>query len=534
MWVATSAVIAACSSRDLLEPASRSDQASRPLQTVVPVTGQQIAVPAYFGPSSPDWNKLLSNVPPANLIVINPNNGPGASLDTGYVSKITAAHARHGRVLGYVYTKYANTQPDSLHGGALDRTISAVEADIDRYYSFYSNLDGIFLDEVTGGSDCTHAQSYYQPIHDHIVSAHPDATVVVNPGTAVDSCYLSVADIVVTFESSFADYQNAWNPSGRDWETAANASRIWHIVHSASSSQWSTALDLSRTRNAGYVYVTSLTADPNVNTFGSLPSYFDTEAANVKAYSGSFGGGNAIALSRWRGSNDGVNEHYSLHFSQPFTFYRVYIDSDHSAATGFPVSGIGADYLIENSTLYVHGAAGWNWTPIGSSGQVTSGSYTQWTVPRATIGETSGSPIQNAGSYEHVYSASSGPITGYFAENNSTNAYYQANFAQAFTLKHVLIDTDMNPATGYAFGGIGADYLIENDHLYRHAGGGWRWTLISSIAMAGGTTGQVSWTVPRASIGETAASGELSNVIFEGRGGFTAYAAPVYRHVYTR
>ena len=107
-----------------------------------------------------------------------------------------------------------------------------------------------------------------------------------------------------------------------------------------------------------------------------------------------------------------------------------------------------------------------------------------WTIPRATLGqtaypnsdrlsfeaETSGSPIQNAGTYEHVYSAASGAITGYFAENDASNVYYTANFTQNYTYKHVFIDADANATTGYAWDGIGADYMIENDTLFRSTG----------------------------------------------------------------
>ena len=529
--VVASVVIAACSSTDFPVPESR-QPAGGPSPALAPGQRQQIAVPAYFT----NWSGLLADSPPANVIVMNPNNGPG----TGYASQVSAAHAKGARVFGYVYTKYANTIPNPLHGGVYDRTVAAVEADINQYYSLYPSLDGIFLDEVTSGSDCMNAQSYYKPIYDYIKGAHPNATVIINPGAAVDSCYLSVADILVTFESTFANYQNAWSTSGRGWETPANFARIWHIVHTASSSQLSTALDLSRARNAGYVYVTSFTETQN--TFGSLPTYFHSEAANVNAFNAS------PSLSRWRGSNDGVYENYSLYFNHPFSMYRVYIDSDHSASTGFAVAGIGADYLIQDNTLYAHGAPGWDWTPIGSAGQTMTASSTEWTVPRSAIGETSypnsaslafealtsGSPTENTGSYEHVYSASSGSITFYFAENDASNVYYRANFASAFTFKHVFIDTDMNAATGYAFGGIGADYMIENDLLYKHAGGGWNWTQIASTPATGGTSGTKMWTVPRATLGETAASGELANVVFHGSGGFTEYTAPIYRHAYTR
>jgi hypothetical protein len=273
--VVTIAAVAACSRSDLPDPSPSRAPPSPPSAAPppVPVIGQQIAVPAYFT----DWNGLLPYVPPVTSIVINPNNGP----DPGHTSQISAAKARGALVLGYVYTKYANTRPNPLHGGVYDRTVPAVQADIDRYYSLYPNLDGIFLDEVIG-SNCSHAQTYYRPIYDHIRSAHPNATVIINPGTAVDTCYLSVASIVVTFEGSFASYQNAWSTAGRSWETNANSARIWHIVHTASDSQWRTALELSRSRSAGYIYVTNLTAVQN--TFGALPPYFREEAANVTAY----------------------------------------------------------------------------------------------------------------------------------------------------------------------------------------------------------------------------------------------------------
>jgi hypothetical protein len=540
MLVVAGAVVAACSSSDFPEPASSfHEPASRQSFTLAAGQRQQIGVPAYFT----DWNSMLADAPPANLIILNPNDGPAP----GYTSQVAAAHAKGAHVIGYVYTRYANTQLDSVHNpnGVYDRMVDSVKADIDRYYSLYPDLDGIFLDEVTAGSDCAHAQSYYLPIHDYIKGAHPAATVVINPGTNVDSCYLSVADILVTFESSFAEYQNAWSTAGRDWETPANAARIWHIVHTASSSQWSTALQLSRARNAGYVFVTSFTETQN--TYGALPSYFHSEADSVKAFDGSSPGG-TTALSRWRGSNDGVNEHYTLHFSHPFEYYRVYIDSDHSAATGYPVAGIGADYLIENDLLYAHGAAGWNWNQIGGVSQVVTSTSIDWTVPRSTIGETAypnsaslsfeaetiGQPVENAGSYEHVYSPSTGTITGYFAENDASNVYYQANYTTAYAYKHVYIDTDTNAATGYAYGGIGADYMIENNQLYRHAGAGWSWTPIATTPATGGTTGIKTWTVPRATLGETATSGEVANIVFDGSDGATDHAAPIYRHVYTR
>jgi hypothetical protein len=111
--------------------------------------------------------------------------------------------------------------------------------------------------------------------------------------------------------------------------------------------------------------------------------------------------------------------------------------------------------------------------------------------------------------------------------------YYQASFATAFTFQHVFIDTDARTATGYAYGGIGADYMIENSRLYRSAGRGWAWTLIGTVAGTGGATGVRTWTVPRRALGETAASGESANVVFNGSGGPPEFSTPVYRHAYS-
>jgi hypothetical protein len=520
MLIVAGAVVDACSSSDLPEPSLREPAGRR---ASVLITHQDIGVPAYF----PDWSSMLADAPPAKLIILDPSDGPDTG---GWTSQVAAAHAKGARVIGYVLTD------------TTVRPSTAVKADIDQYYNYYPDLDGIFIDEAT--SDCPRAQSYYQPLYDYIKTSHPNATVVINPGTNVPSCYLSVADIVVTFENSFVAYRDSFPTENREWETPANAGRIWHIVHTASSSQMGTALQLSRTRNAGYVFVTSFTE--HENTYGALPTYFHNEADSVRAFNAS--GGGTTALSRWRGSNDGVNEHYTLHFSHSFQYYRVYIDSDHSAATGYPVAGIGADYLIENDILYAHGAAGWNWNQIGGVSEVLTATSVDWTVPRSTIGETAypntaslsfeaetiGQPVDNVGSYEHVYTPSTGTITGYFAENDASNVYYQANYTTAYAYKHVYIDTDANAATGYAYGGIGADYMIENDQLYRHAAAGWSWTLIGTVSTTGGTTGIKTWTVSRATLGETATSGEVANIVFDGSDGTTDHAAPIYHHVYTR
>jgi hypothetical protein len=527
--LAVSALVAGCGETDLLSPPTD-------LSTLVNASlpSQQVAAPVYYSPTSPGWNEVLAAMPTAKIIVITgDNSGPGTQVAPHLTRMLDNAHARGSLGVGYIHVQW---------GG---RSIAAVKAEIDRWYRFYPGLDGIFVDEVAG-SDCASARAYYKVIHDYVKSRRSTATVIINPGTAVDACYLDAATIVVTFEGSFAKYQNEWSYANRGWETPGNAHRIWHIIHTTTSAQWRTALDLSRARSAGKVYVTHLAADPTTNTYGAPPPYFREQVANVKAYRGGTGT-TPTALSRWSAWNDGVNVRYGMRFSQPFSFYRVYIDSDQSAATGFSVSGTGADYLVENGTVYAYRGPGWNWTPIGGSGLKTTSNSVSWTIPRALIresgfpnaaflsfeAETKGRPIQNAGTYEHVYSPATGRITGYFAESDARNVYYQANFSTAFTFQHVFIDTDARASTGYAYGAIGAEYMIEGSRLYRSTGRGWAWTPIGPVASTGGATGVRTWTVPRSVLGETAAIGESANVVFNGSGGPPEFSTPVYRHAYS-
>ncbi len=97
---------------------------------------QTIAVPAYFYPGS-YWTQLDQARSGVGIAVMNPDSGPGAGPDPNYVAAVQSAEAAGITVVGYVYTRCGS------------RSIAAVEADINNYYSRYPDLDGIFLDEAS-------------------------------------------------------------------------------------------------------------------------------------------------------------------------------------------------------------------------------------------------------------------------------------------------------------------------------------------------------------------------------------------------
>jgi hypothetical protein len=235
------------------------------LLTVLPTAcaslKQVIAVPSYWYPctggSTCDWDRVDVSSPPADIAIINPDSGPGASFNAAYLAQTQRSQAAGIRILGYVHTSYGN------------RSMTVVLQEIQSYIQWYK-VDGIFVDEAS--SDCT-TIPYYSNVTAAIRSSIVNSTVMLNPGDASAACYLNVSDIIVTFEGSYDSY-TSYKPAS--WHMTNAASRFWHIIYAANETtqQHYQAVELSKTFNAGWVYVTNLTLP---NPYSGLPGllYFD-------------------------------------------------------------------------------------------------------------------------------------------------------------------------------------------------------------------------------------------------------------------
>jgi len=95
-----------------------------------------MGIPNYSYPPGAWATYNALGMPDVYIQILNPNSGPGTTPDPGYVSAYAAALAKGTLILGYVPTTY----------GA--RPIADVKADIDKYYTFYPQLSGIFFDEM--------------------------------------------------------------------------------------------------------------------------------------------------------------------------------------------------------------------------------------------------------------------------------------------------------------------------------------------------------------------------------------------------
>ncbi len=260
---------------------------------------QRMAVPAYIDPTSDPaaWAQLTGSKPGVvGIVVANVDNGPGAQPVPAWSAAIRQSHEAGSTVLGYVDTGYLGrpngTRPEGLatRSGSTGSAawLKQIEGDIEAWYQYYgSDIGGIFMDESP--SECgptaysTLYADEYRVLSEFVRRQQPGAVTALNPGTAVGQCFQDSADVLVTFEGSYQAYTGgggspteAYRPLG--W-ASADPGKIWHIIYGASSEgQLRHALALSRSRNAGYVYVTdAVPPDP----FDRLPSasYWSVEQA---------------------------------------------------------------------------------------------------------------------------------------------------------------------------------------------------------------------------------------------------------------
>jgi hypothetical protein len=214
-----------------------------------------LLVPAYFDPG-PSWREALT-AGRGSVEIMNPDSGPGAQLDRGYRTVVSAARRAGVRLVAYVATGYGH------------RPASAIEGDIDRYRRWYGVRD-VFFDEAA--SDARDV-ARYRTLTGY-ARQHGATLVVLNCGVVPDRRYFDIADMVVTFEDTYSAYIHARFPS---WLRGYRPSHQAHIIIDAVGTAAARhALALSRRRGAGFAFVTDRSLP---NPYGALPTYFRKEAS---------------------------------------------------------------------------------------------------------------------------------------------------------------------------------------------------------------------------------------------------------------
>ena len=223
-----------------------------------------ILLPAYFYPSSDPnqsfWDEMTAAAGQVGITAImNPDNGPGSSVNSDYTTAVDVFRAAGGKVVGYAHTSYgARSQADVL-------------SEVASYASFY-NIDGIFLDEM---SNTSVDFAYYQSLYSSIKSTNPGYRIFGNPGTNTLESYLTAADVLVTFEN-----QTGYDTFTPDtWTNNYTADHFAHLLYNVNDKATMLAhVALAADRNVGYLYITN---DILTNPWDTLPQYWNAEVSAV-------------------------------------------------------------------------------------------------------------------------------------------------------------------------------------------------------------------------------------------------------------
>jgi hypothetical protein len=222
---------------------------------------QNVVVPAYFYPGA-DWTRADNSGPIPRMMILDiAGSGAGRSPNRKYQTAVKRAQAAGIRIMGYSTTDYTQ------------RSATAVETDVKHYKAWY-NVTDIFLDQVSSSNSQI---AYYRHLTSYIHGVNPGSMVMLNPGTYPAQRYMSVGDVVMVFEDTYANLVNLQVPS---WVHNYPAAKFAYTIYATSSSQLPSAISLSQKRHAGYVYVTNGTGS---DRYSSLPAYWSREDAIIAA-----------------------------------------------------------------------------------------------------------------------------------------------------------------------------------------------------------------------------------------------------------
>lgn len=228
-----------------------------------PTTG--ILLPLYIYPQVELGNlfpienayEKLANIAKAHpsvgiTAIINPNSGPGTTQNIDFIRGISILTNAGIRVIGYVYTSYGS------------RPIASVEADIDRYISFYgSSISGVLFDEM---SNTPGNANYYKTLSNYAKSKGLAFTAG-NPGIDTLPGYIGTVDTMTIYEGSGVPILNYL---GGGWHSNYGKQNFNFVAYGVASLDQ--AYITSAAKYVGYMYITN---DNLPNPWNTLPPYLE-------------------------------------------------------------------------------------------------------------------------------------------------------------------------------------------------------------------------------------------------------------------
>ncbi|HJU14661.1 MAG TPA: spherulation-specific family 4 protein [Candidatus Nitrosotalea sp.] len=223
-----------------------------------------LMVPLYMDPGS-YWTQLVQvkNAHPSVPIVaiVNPNNGPGSSQDSSYVTGIQQLQSAGIVVVGYVHTLYGS------------RSTATLETEMNDWHNWY-HVTGIFFDEMANTAGY---ETYYSNLSNY-ASSHGMGFTIGNPGTDTIASYVSTMSNLCIYEDVGLPSMSALG----GWHTSYPKSDFCMIAIGVGLPSQSYVTSASN--YVGYIYATN---DNLPNPYDTVPSYLGSLAADLDTGSSS-------------------------------------------------------------------------------------------------------------------------------------------------------------------------------------------------------------------------------------------------------
>ena len=202
--------------------------------------------------------------------LIMADGGPDAKLDPGYVRLL-----KRNVELGFKTVAYIRTVQQT-------RPIAEVKAAMAKFIELYGadKIHGFYFDEVSSRNNG--ATAYMAELYNYTKSTYGNKLVVANPGTHITDAIAPYADIFMTNEGTADEYINNYKTAYSAFEKdPANSHRIFHTIYAAKASDYQKIINLSRQRNAGWVFITTDSTIPDGRPYNDLAANFSTLVDNV-------------------------------------------------------------------------------------------------------------------------------------------------------------------------------------------------------------------------------------------------------------
>ncbi|MBW5485020.1 spherulation-specific family 4 protein [Streptomyces bambusae] len=218
--------------------------------------------PGYAHPlvAPVEWAELTRPGTPLHWAVLNVTDGPGRRPDPHCTEAAARLCDAGGTLLGHL----------AMRDG--DRTFGEIVSDAHRYLDWY-RVGGFYLDRVPAGRA---ELDDVRRVVDTLRTLGPGLHLVLGHGTHPYPGYAGIADQLVTFSGSWADYR--WSQVA-EWTSEHPPERFCHFVHGVPRTHLEEALRVARWQGAGTIWFTDRqgVGDP----WAGMPAYWDEIVSRI-------------------------------------------------------------------------------------------------------------------------------------------------------------------------------------------------------------------------------------------------------------